>query len=280
MSNGSKFLVGAIGLLLAQSTSAQTSQTLSQEQFVRVVDQCLQANAQTEFDTPAEVLGRVRGSCTLTGTVRFPARGHPILGDILIYDATRGRFAWNAHFDEQNLFYGGGASPYRLTVQLDATGRPVSPNYPPEVTAVLREVGNASFWLLPLFRTAQVRDTYRASNAFGASREVMRVRETRYGIAMHVPSGLVSLPVLAVPLDAVTARGVADHLDIALTFRVGEVCRFCYKANTIDRSVQPTIQAPLDQSISTRFVYVEILRMDVTDRRTGQAYPATLAPAQ
>jgi hypothetical protein len=247
---------------------------------VRTVDQCLAANVQTEFDTGAAVLERVRPSCEVTGTVRFPARAHPILGDLLRYDAAGGRFIWSVQFDVQNLFYGGGASPYRLASQLGERGGSSVPANPPEATAILQGVGNANFWLLPLFRTAQTHDAYQASNAFGATREVMRVRETRYGIAVHVPGGLLSLPVLEVPADAATARAIADHLDIALTFRVGEVCRICYKSGTVERGASPTVNAPLDEEITTRFLYVEILRMDVIDRRTGQVYPSRLAPVQ
>lgn len=277
----SRLVGGSISVLaMATAAAAQEPQALNQDQFVRTVDQCLAANTQTEFDTAAAVLERVRPSCTVTGTVRLPARGNPILGDLLRYDAPGGRFVWNVQLDEQNRFYGGGASPYRLSPQFDSAGRLTSPGNPPEVAAILNEVGNANFWLLPLFRTGETRDSYQASNAFGASRQVVRVRETRYGIAAHIPAGLTSLPVLEVPVDAATARAIADHLDIALTFRVGEVCRICYKSGTLERGTRPTVSAPLDEEVTIRFLYVEILRMDVIDRRTGQIYPSRLAPSR
>lgn len=259
----------ALAALPAARADAQQESPLSQQQFVSAVDGCLAANAKSEFDTAQSVLSKVQSSCDMTGTVRFPARGHPILGDILSYDAAAGRFVWSSRLDESNRFYGGGVSPYSLAVHLDASGRPMRPDMPSDVEAVLREVGNASFWMLPLFRTDQARDTYQASNAFGASREVARIRETRYGIATHIPSGLTSLLVMEVPMDAARARELADHLDIALTFRIGQVCRVCYKSTTIERGTRPTVRTPIDEEITTRVVFVNVLRMDLIDRRSG-----------
>jgi len=95
---------------------------------------------------------------------------------------------------------------------------------------------------------------------------------------MHIPSNLFSLLVLEAPMDAEKARDLADHLDIALTFQAGQVCRFCYKATTIERGMAPTVTAPIDQEVTTRVVFVNVLRIDLIDRRTGAVVYASAPP--
>lgn len=256
--------------MVAHPAIAQDATAMSEEQFVQTVDDCLEANSKTEFDTPQDVLARVVSSCEFTTTIRIPARDNPILGDLLQFDANKGAFVWNAKLDENNRFYGGGLSPYSLAVSLDANGRMVQPNLPEGVEPILKEVGNANFFMLPLFRTAEDLGTYTASNAFGASREVLRTRETRYGIAVHVPPKLSSLLILEMPMASEKARDIADHLDIAITFTSGEVCKICYKSTTIERGQRPTINSPIDKDVTTHVTFGNITRFDVIDRRNGE----------
>lgn len=259
----------AVAVLLTPAT-AQEGAFMDQDRFVRAVDLCIAANLTTEFDTAEDVLTRVKGSCELMGTVRFPARGNPILGDILRYDAARSLFVWNSQLDSNNRFFGGGLSPYRLGTRLDSSGRGLdSSHLPPEIAAALTGVGNAHFWLLPIFRTELDIDTYEASNAFGAERVVQRSRETRYGLATHIPSDLNSLLVMEAPFDPATARDLADNLDIAITFQVGEACPFCYKSTTVQRDSRPTASSPFDVAITNHVILVNVLNMYLIDRRNG-----------
>lgn len=256
-------------LVWASTAVAQPVQ-MGEKEFVAAVDECLAANEKTEFDTAAAVSARVAASCEFTATIRFPARSHPVLGDALKYDAGKQQFIWNVQLDETNRFYGGGASPYELGFDIDQNGRPVAKSHPPAVTAALGDIGNATFVLLPLFRTATETGSYEGSNAYGASREVARVRETRYGVAIQIPKGLTQVNVLEVPVEPAKARQIASNLDIIFTFRVKAPCSVCYKADTIERGVRPTITAPIDTLVTTNFVHAELVRFDVIDRVSGR----------
>lgn len=264
----------AAAALLSTGAAAAPLQQMSKNEFVAAVDRCLAANEQSEFDGPQQVLAKVKASCDVTATVRFAARGHPILGNIIRYDPAAQAFVWNSTLDDQNRFYGGGASPYRLAGT--PTGQLAAAGATPQMQATLREVSNASFWLLPIYRTAEAQSTYEASNAYGATRTVQKVTETRYGIAAHVPKSLTTLRVLEAPMSPAKAKQVADSIDIALTFAVGEVCPICYKANTLERGSKPTIHTPVETEVTTRFVYANILRIDLIDRTTGEALFASV----
>lgn len=254
----------------AGGADAQTAQMMTQAQFVGAVDQCLKANQQTEFDTPADVVARIGSSCSFTAIVRFSARGHPVLGDALRYDPAKQQFVWNILLGEQNRFYGGGASPYALGFQMDEAGRPIARSYPADVKAALGDIGNANFVLIPLFRTAEKVGSYKGSNAFGATRTVAKTEETRYGVALKIPKNLANIPVLEVAVEPEKARQIANNLDVVFTFRVNAPCPVCYKADTLQRGESPTIDAPIDANVTTHFVYAEIVRFDVIDRVTGR----------
>jgi hypothetical protein len=269
-------VAAAAFVTITPTATAAEGTAISQAQFVASVDECLAANVRSEFDAPDDVLSRVGASCEFSATLRFPARNNPILGDLLQYDAAKGAFVWNPELGQHNRFHGGGLSPYTLAVSLDASGRMKKPELPAGVEEVLKGVGNADFWMLPVFQTFQVQETYSASNAFGVDREVLKVRKTRYGIATHIPSNLYSLLILEAPVPSQHAREIADRLDIAVTFKTGQVCDYCYKATTLERGQRPTVTSPIDEEVTTHVVFVNVVRIDVIDRQTGQVVFASV----
>lgn len=266
-------IVGAAIVAVAGFYGAAAATAQDQGEFVRAVDRCLAANAKAEFESVADVAARIAGSCNgETGTVRLRGRGDPAFGDLLHYDAEGRRIVWQAPLTMANRF-GGTYSPYDYNPVL------VDKSIPKEARSELRAAWDKNYWLIPVVETDSQQDTYAAKNGFGAEVEVHRRRSVRYALAAQIPPRLATMIALLIPMDPQRAREVIDRLDVVLTWRVSPGCGMCYRANTKVTGVAPTMASPIEERIENRYIFVQIARIQVIDRTTGEvvqdAVPST-----
>lgn len=257
-------LAAATAMLATAPAGAQESMPSDQRQLVAAVDECLAANRRTEFDSVASLVQRVAASCKdVAGTVRLRGRGDPILGDLLRYDAEGQRIVWQSSLDMGNRF-GGAYSPYDYNPVL--TDRSI----PAEARKVLKQVWERNYWLIPVAETERRDSTYPAANSFGARVEVSRREAVRYGLATRIPPRLTVMTALLVPMAPDRARELIDHLDVILSYRVSPACDFCLRANTKVTGRAPSINSPLEERTENRYLFADIARIQVVDRRTGE----------
>jgi len=222
------------------------------------------ANTKSEFETVADVAARVSASCNEeSGTVRLPGRGHPIFGDLLRYDPEGRRIVWQTPLTMANRF-GGAYSPYDYNPVL------VDRSIPGDVRNELRSAWDWNFWLIPILEIGVQQDTYMARNGFGAEVDVQRRRAVRYGLAARIPPRLTIMTALLSPMEPQRAQELIDRLDVVLTWRVSPACRICLRANTKVTGRAPSIASPVEERIENRYLFVEISRMQVIDRATGE----------
>lgn len=270
-------VVLSVAISASASTFADTAALLdNSEKVVAAFDTCLKLNSKTEFDRPSDIVARVEASCVFSGASRFKARGDSIYGDVLAFNADKQAVTWPLPLDRSSDdMTGTMVSPYNL---LDApTARKELPS---EDREILDTLGDSDFLLLEIANNKSGEaKSYAASNAYGATTQVMQVRQTVYSLAVLLgDSAFGKIKLLDTTLSSEQARELMPNLDIEVDWTAQSPCRVCYRGGSVERGTLglPTFTNPYDIKIEHRYVYAHIDRIRLIDRRSNTIVADTI----
>lgn len=231
-------------------------------------DACVQANARSEFDTTADILSRIKSVCVLKGTVTFKARGDALHGDLLAYDPEAQTASWKIDISTaRNGMYGTNISPFNPILRPADRAR-----LSEDDLVTLDRFGNSAFWFMDIASADKPGATYRGQNGFGASFDVLKIRNVRYAVSIPVKRAGLNVTVLTLPLPSAQARALMPFLDIEIDWAATPLCAVCFTGGEVAREdyTPITMSHPIDKQTSYRYVFGAIKGARLVDRRTRQ----------